>query len=209
MHVDDRITLETDAVSIVSTLIWWGNDSDLIWTKAIIARITNRPMDRIQDALQWLWKNDMVSTYKGEYIVTDQGINYYEAARRNPHGMVKGADIFRWKEEVLTGLVEKKSKKSRLLISEKSDVENGVLPTTKPVPERITTPEDILCDYESRQRQLAKIARDLGITPEQVIEFWNTDRIHICAGGGDHHLGLFDKGQTVCKRCTKKRGRKK
>lgn len=209
MNVEDRITLETDAVSIVATLIWWGNDSGLLWTQRIISRVTNRPFERVQKALQWLGKQDLITTHRGEYLVTDQGVNYYEAAKRNPHGMVKGADVFRWKEEALTGLIQNRSKKSKLMISGRSEITNGVLPTTKPEPERVTTPEDILCDYQSRQKQLKKIARDLGITTEQVIEYWNSDRIRICGGGGDHHLGLFDTGQAVCKRCLKKRGRKK
>ena len=206
--IDRKITLETDCVSIVANLIWWGNDEKLIWTERIISRITSKPLERVQNALCWLRERSYITTHKGEYLVTEDGRGFYDAAKRNPDGMVNIADLYKWKQEVLTGMVEQRSRKSKFTVTEKSEIDRAALPTTQPEIERGASPEDIMSDYESRRRQLNSIARSLKLTPEQLVAEWNEDRVRVCTTGGQHHFGVFDKGETVCRKCKQKRGKK-
>ena len=188
--------------------MWYGNDQSLLWTKNIISRVTSKPPERVSTALSWLQKQRFINTHRGEYIVTCDGREYYEAAKKNPLGMIKSSDVFNFKMEALTGLVEYRSKVNRLRISGQSTITRGVLPTTQPEPEHHVTPEDKLSAYQNQRRQLKRISKQLGITTEQFDEYWQADRIRICSGGGEAHFGLFDQGKNVCKRCLKKRGRK-
>jgi len=202
------IELQVDAVRIIAALIWFGNDEKLIWTKNIMSRVTSCSSERVTSALSWLSGKDMIATHKGEYTVTGSGAAYYNEARVNPHSVVKAADVWKFKNELLTGMYEKRSRVTKQMISEQSPITRGVLPTTKPEKETHITPEEMLSGYEGRTRKIKRIASDLKITVEQFSDYWDADKIRICSAGGESHLGVFDVGKPVCRRCTKKRGRK-
>ena len=75
--------------------------------------------------LNELIDDSMLIEYKGRYQVTDSGLEHAEIAQNCPKMVV---NTRQWKEEALTGVRVERSKKSHFPVSERSEIDNAVIP---------------------------------------------------------------------------------
>ena len=150
----------------------------------------------------------MLALHKGEYFVTDVGRQYYMECVAKPLSG-EASKLIRFRDEVLTGIIERFSNKSGYKVTEPSKIVNAVLPRNKRPGYSGKT--NIRIGRTINKEARHKIMRDLALSEERYEEYMAEGRIRIC-NKGTRHIGIFDKRgagwQSHCRECRKKASKK-
>lgn len=140
----------------------------------------------------------------GYHLTSKKGMEYAELLKNSKLDTL--ASGLKFKEEALSGGVEKYNPKSKGLCFEKSKLKRAALPQ-KPEQRRHQTPEDKFFEAENNRLAKQHLARQLKIDVEKVEKYWNEGRLKECRECGN--VEVFDKKldrlQHVCRKCMKKR----
>jgi len=159
-------------------------------------------------AAQWLKRRGFVTISSGKVFVTEAGREYYAGLCENPS--VTDSPLA-FKDEALTG-IKPDGSQSRIGARATKDDKGeppAALPTCK-TPHTTRTPEDALNDSQQLIAKQKRIASEIGISVEQLVESAKDGRIKMC---GDH-WGEFDKSkrnkdgsglQNKCRKCKKEK----
>lgn len=192
-----QINAIQDGMKILSTMVTLGADNshDTVWTATILARLTRLPLSRASRALVDLQTKDYITK---DYWVTSAGRDYYREAVKQPE---INLSLQSWKEEVLAGMT-KEGLQTR--------ISNAVLPNTMADMRRPRTPEELLARYEAEHKARESAAKELKLSLTEYNTLEQVGRIKRCPGVmRDEHIGVFHKGQSVCRDCRRLRRGKK
>lgn len=170
-----------------------------------LAGVARIDFQRGIEAISWLLQKRYIYKHKGRYHVTELGDEYIDQVGFFSE---KPKSLKRWKEEALTGLVERKSRSSKQYISKQSTMERAVLSTrSKDAPEGLR-PDQAIINFENVLHLRKEVCRELGITMADYIRFNAEGRIRVCRHRGEH-IGIFDRHspgrwQHICRTCRKK-----
>lgn len=156
-------------------------------------------------AFRGLVADGLLVLHKGEYYVTDQGREAYARATAQPFGK-EPSKLIRFKDEVLTGIIERFCAASGYMVSEPSKVLNAVLPKNKKP--TYSSRENVRLEPSRSNREIKyKLMRELSLSSERYEEYLAEGRIRLCTGGGKRHVGIFDRRgegwQYKCRECRK------
>jgi hypothetical protein len=160
---------------------------------------------RTEAAVKWAIKNGYIVHQHREYLVTDDGRNYCDAATKRPH--FGSADGVKFKDEVLSGLAEVPGKLGKR--TELTSISSAVLPTVSSVVRTSKTPEDLYHEEWRLARAEHEIAESLAIDIHEYRALQRQGRIKVCRGLSMSHVGIFDKRgdnglQHLCRDCRRK-----
>ncbi|MCK5610747.1 hypothetical protein KAR91_53230 [Candidatus Pacearchaeota archaeon] len=137
------------------------------------------------------------------YGITQQGRDYVEGLSLNS-AFSTAAGTAKYKEEALSGIVERKSKKTGFMVSEKSKLTRAVL-FSHAKHHSSKSPEDFILEQDAIKKARVKIAKQIGITVEELEKAVEEERVKVCKGCGEieiHHKNL--KGlRSKCVKCSK------
>ena len=196
MDNQQKITREVNATNILITLKQLG--SGMIYTAHMFSDLLDIDAKEIKDALKFLKRKKYITVTDGEYFLTDDGEKCLKAAKSRPH-MDTGDAYNEWKDEVLSGMKEIKSKVTGQMITTMSEIDKAVLSTAKGRVE-IRNPESIYIAREETLERRMELAEYLGISLTQLTLYLDDYKIHEC---GDH-VGIIDRGETICRACKEK-----
>ena len=145
-----------DGIKVLSLLI---NFEGMLWTGDMLKEILCFKDSQLYPAITWLTSNGHIVYYQHEYIPTDNGRQFFDAAKRQS-SVVKPGETYAFKYEALSGIIEKFSSKSGFTVSKQSEITNAALPRGKPERSRDKTPEEILLEKEHVNIQSSKDERD-------------------------------------------------
>ncbi len=166
----------------------------LIWTAKVFGDLLSEDHVECKDVIGWMVKKGYVNTHNNSYFITTDGFKLMDDAKKKP---VVAGDTGEFKEEALTGIVEK-STKMGWQISEISKIEKGVLPSSSAGPPMtLTTPKDIM---ENKRAALRTLAGTLGVSMDELTEHYDAGELRYCPGD---HLGIFDGKNVLCNLCLK------
>lgn len=173
-----------------------------------IAGIARIDFNRALKAISWCLKNQYIYRDKGKFFLTVPGREYLETSRQQKR---TSGSFRRWKEEALTGIVERKSKRCNNVITHKSTMDKAVLSTTSNEGLKTDNLETIYCQIDDAVSLKKKLSNKFNLSPEKVDKYFREGRFRVCSGG-EPHIGIFDrknrptgKGwQHLCRECMKK-----
>jgi len=192
MTSQSRITITADAgrllryMDVAEPLMMASSSAGAIW---LIAR----------DYAYWETPPgpDKWPQIAGSLRTTHKGREYYESLCRNPSVT---DSVTAWKAEALSGLATKAGKLGT--VSVKSEIDRAVIP--KPAgPKTPKSPEDIADANERVAAAKRRWAAGLGCSVEDVERYGQEGRIKMCPACDE--VGVFDKGQSPCRKCRKDR----
>jgi hypothetical protein len=198
MSEQSRIDVETDAIKLLATVI---KNREVIWTAMIFADHLRWEVVRVNNAVTWLKKRELVTHALGSFVPTSTGYELHEDAVMNPQYT---PSTRAWKDEALTGITAG---------GKRSEIENGAIPRPEShEPKKDGTPDDILLAKEDEKRTAIlekKAAQILGIPLREFRKLVKQKRIKQCRGwDGNEHLGRFHKNgkglRHLCVECSKK-----
>jgi len=169
-----------------------------------IENINKHISGSIADAVEWLKDNRLVNG-RSKLFLTELGFEYLDGLEHNV-SMVTAASEFKFKNEALSGLTEMRSRKTGLMVSERSELTAAVLPEAHK-PTTNTTPEDLILRKQRELEAKQKLAGRLKITTQELECHIASGRLRFCKGC--ESLQLFDsngKGtwRSKCRKCRKK-----
>jgi hypothetical protein len=150
----------------------------------------------------WLLKKEFAHKLHSRLYITIEGREYYDGLCRNSNFQFS---VTAFKEEALSGVVVKRSKKSGFTVTEQSSLKRAALPTPSKS-HNTRTCEDDIAEVQQLQVHRKRLCREFSITDDELTLFIDQGRIRQC---GDH-WGLFDrKGdywRHLCRKCFKASG---
>jgi len=202
-----KIDLEQAALRILNCIISFepADEGDwVVWTADILSTITRLDHKLFARAIGIMQKLDYLCIHNGEYVITQGGRDYYDAAKRKPEIKIS---IQKWREEVLTGMTTN---------GKRSNIVRAVLPGSTQPTQTKNEIEETFCRHELNRRLKKKVLRELGISMFDYEKKLVDGSIQICKGIGDgKHVGIFHrkrkgKGwQHLCIKCRQQQRKKK
>jgi hypothetical protein len=121
------------------------SDDGLIWTARMLAQFVKEP--NVDEAITYLVKNGYIYIHKGEYLIADEGREYYDNVRRRPL-VARAAKIQEFRNEALSGMREERSRVTGQMVTRRSELTSAAVPTGGPDYREQETPETILMEME-------------------------------------------------------------
>ncbi|MCP4540123.1 MAG: hypothetical protein GY832_23545 [Chloroflexi bacterium] len=188
----------TDALLALMSIRAFG--TGLVWTAGRLAELMGWPRPMGEGVVEYLHGHGYLTTHRGEYLITDAGHTWIEESVAQ--ACVRES-IAAFADEALTGIT-KSGKRSKLT--------RAALPGSSHEQHHTRSPEDQIARAQLERKAQAKEAKRLNITVEQFTKGLETGRVHICKGGDEPHLGVFDRmgdrWQSLCRKCRKQQRRK-
>lgn len=196
-----RIEREQLAVIVVQLLY---RESGLSWTPANIAKYANASKEKIADCFVWMRRKNLIGG-TDKIFLTDSGVEYVQGLKENV-SVSTAASEQRYKDEALTGIVEKKHKAHGWMVSEQSGITAAVLPGSH-TPTTHTTPEDMIEQAQREYRAKEGLSNRLRVSMDTLLGYIDSGRVKLC--NACNSVEIFDrKGdrwQPVCRKCRKKK----
>ena len=157
------------------------------------------------EAISWLLDQRYIYRHKGKYHTTELGDAYIADVG---FYSLKDKSLKDWKDEVTTGLVERRSRKSGQVVTTQSRLTRAVMSTsTINAPEGIR-PDQIVMELDNLMSMRKALCQELGISMSQYEILNDEGRLRVCKCGGEH-IGIFDKDRDrfrhICRKCAKRK----
>lgn len=173
-----------------------------------VARIED---ENAKKAVMWLHKKNFIYRHKGEYHVSELGEEYIDQMGLYSD---KPRSLKKWKDEALTGMIEERSRVTKMMVSGTSKIDRAVLSTsTIEGPEGVRQ-DDMLIEMERIRIERLVLCKQLNVSMTEYKKLLEDGRIRICNNGGSEHVGIFDKKgigrwHPICRICRRQSRRKK
>lgn len=163
-----------------------------------------------KNAVMWLSKKNFIYRHKGVFHVSELGDEYI--GRMGLYSE-KPRSLKKWKEEALTGMIQERSKVTKMMVSEPSKISRAVLSTSTIEGPEGVKPDDMLIAMERTKLERMALCKELDISMEDYKKFLREGRIRTCSAGGSEHVGIFNKNgsgywRSVCRNCRRKSRKK-
>ena len=175
------------------------------WDIEVMKQQTGLSEDRIYYCLEQTNKQKYTWKVGSKHGLTYEGREFVEGLEKSSE-INTATSTAKHKEEALLGLVEKRSRASGYLVSEKSKMTKAILPTYSE-PRETKTPEDFFIEQDREKKGRERIAKSIGITVKQLEDAYEKGLVAICPGCEKielfHSHGKYR--QDKCIKCKKKR----
>ena len=184
--------------SAVKALFLINNNKNVFWTaENLLTKIKKYG----QAAIDWLMNEGYLHNSNG-LIITDEGEKFLKSLGKKN---IYYSDGGRFKDEALCGLSEIRNKKSGFIVSQRTSINNAVVPRGKKQHESIT-PEQIALEHDRQIKAKKQLAKRLKITVDELTTFIEIGRVRYCKRCKSVEIfdrKTFNRWHHVCRKCRK------
>jgi len=204
MTTQTQIAIEQGAASICMAIV---RHSGIAWTMESIPGLVRMSGLKTAECINWLIKQNYIFARGTSFALTPMGEEYV-AGLSERADIVSPGDALKYKDEALTGFVERWNAKVGRMCGNQSQMTAAVLQTGKS-PHASRTPDDMFSDMDRMVQGKDRLRAILKVDSATLDKWLNEGRIHPCSRCGQpapmRKFGKEKSGKThwekVCREC--------